>query len=76
MQILVGYRKLRLRTNVIILLAFGAHANLAIGNTPHNNFRATVEVPDAADLAVHLSASNLEIAAIRGRLKAGRISCD
>jgi hypothetical protein len=43
----------------------GTHANLAIRDTP-NNFRATVEVPDAADLAVHLSAGNLEIAPITG----------
>lgn len=44
----------------------GTHANLAIRDTPHNNFRATVEVPKAADLAVHLTGGNLEIAAITG----------
>jgi len=44
----------------------GTHANLAIRDTPHNNFRATVEVPEAADLAVHLTAGNLEIAAVTG----------
>jgi hypothetical protein len=44
----------------------GTHANLAIRDTPHNNFRATVEVPKAADLAVHLTGGNLEIAAIAG----------
>jgi hypothetical protein len=44
----------------------GTHANLAIRDTPHNNFRATVEVPEAADLAVHLTGGNLQIAAIKG----------
>jgi hypothetical protein len=44
----------------------GTHANLAIRDTPHSNFRATVEVPKAADLAVHLTGGNLEIAAITG----------
>ena len=44
----------------------GTHANLAIRDTPHNNFRATIEVPKAADLAVHLTGGNLQIAAITG----------
>jgi hypothetical protein len=41
-------------------------ANLAIKDTPHNNFRATIEVPTTTDLTVHLSAGNLEIAPITG----------
>jgi hypothetical protein len=44
----------------------GTHASLAIRDTPHSNFRATVEVPPTADLTVHLNAGNLEIAAITG----------
>jgi len=44
----------------------GAHANLAIRNTPHSNFRATIEVPATADLTVRLTGGNLEIAAITG----------
>src|SRR4051794_8969932 len=44
----------------------GTHANLAIRDTPHNNFRATVEVPQAADLAVHLTGGNLQVAAVTG----------
>ena len=44
----------------------GTHANLAIRDTPHSNFRATVEIPARADLIVHLSGGNLEIAAITG----------
>jgi hypothetical protein len=44
----------------------GTHATLTIRDTPHNNFRVTVEVPQRADLAVHLTAGNLQIAAITG----------
>jgi hypothetical protein len=44
----------------------GTHANLAIRDTPHTNFRATVEVPATADLTVRLTGGNLEIAAITG----------
>ena len=44
----------------------GTHANLVIRDTPHGNFRATVEVPATADLTVHLSGGNLEVAAITG----------
>ena len=44
----------------------GTHANLVIKDTPHSNFRATVEVPATADLTVHMSGGNLEIGAIAG----------
>jgi hypothetical protein len=44
----------------------GTHAKLAIRDTPHNNFQATVEIPAKADLTVHLSGGNLEVAAITG----------
>jgi hypothetical protein len=44
----------------------GTHATLAIRDTPHSNFRATVEVPATADLTVHLTGGNLEVAAITG----------
>jgi len=56
----------------------GAHANLTVRDTPHNNFRATVEVPQTADLTLHLSAGNLDIAAITGNKdiesKAGNVT--
>jgi hypothetical protein len=40
---------------------------MAIRDTPHNDFRATVEVPATANLAVRLTGGNLdEIAAITG----------
>jgi hypothetical protein len=44
----------------------GNRATLAIKDTPHNNFRATIEVPATADINVHLSGGNLEIGAITG----------
>lgn len=44
----------------------GTHATLVVKDTPHSNFRATVEVPATADLTVHLSGGNLEVAAIAG----------
>jgi hypothetical protein len=44
----------------------GARANLSITDTPHSNFRATVEVPATADLTVHLTGGNVEIARITG----------
>jgi hypothetical protein len=59
------------------LVISGKHANLAIRDTPHNNFRATVEVPATADITVHLTGGNLEMAAITGNKdidsKAGNI---
>jgi hypothetical protein len=48
------------------LTTAGTHANLAVKDTPHNNFRATIEVPATADITVHLTAGNLQIAAIAG----------
>src|SRR6478609_1185841 len=44
----------------------GNRATLAIKDTPHNNFRSTIEVPATADINVHLSGGNLEIGAITG----------
>jgi len=48
------------------LTTSSTHATLAIKDTPHSNFRATVEVPATADVTVHLSGGNLEIGAITG----------
>jgi hypothetical protein len=44
----------------------GSHANLDIRDTPHNNFRATIEIPAVANLTIHLTAGNLDVAAITG----------
>jgi len=43
----------------------GDHANVSVKNTP-NNFKATIEVPQTANLVCHLSAGNLDMAAITG----------
>ena len=43
------------------LTTSGAPATLAIKDTPHSNFRATIEVPATADLTVRLSGGNVEI---------------
>jgi len=48
------------------LKASGTHANLTVKDTPRSNFRATVEVPATTDITIHLTAGNLEIAAIAG----------
>jgi hypothetical protein len=56
----------------------GTHATLAIRNTPHNNFRAIIEVPATSDLTVHLGGGNLDVAAITGNKdidsKAGNVA--
>jgi hypothetical protein len=48
------------------LTVTGSNADVKIKNTPHNHFRAVVEVPTTADLVVRLSAGELKIAAITG----------
>ena len=48
------------------LTADGPHATLAVKNTPHGNFTATIEVPKTSDLVVRLAAGNLEMGAISG----------
>lgn len=48
------------------LAAAGTQGTLKITNTPHNGFRAVIEVPKAADLIVRLSAGNIAIGAIAG----------
>ncbi len=48
------------------LATSGTHANLAIRDTPHSNFRATIEVPATVDVTVHLTGGNLQVAAITG----------
>ena len=42
------------------LTTTGARANLSITDTPHSNFRATIEVPATADLTVHLAGGRSE----------------
>jgi hypothetical protein len=56
----------------------GANANLTVRDTPHNNFRATLEVPQTADLTLHMTAGNLDIAGVTGNKdidsKAGNVT--
>jgi hypothetical protein len=47
------------------LTANGTHADVRVKDTPHN-FRATIEVPKAADLVIRLSGGDLVMAAITG----------
>lgn len=44
----------------------GSQADVKIKNTPHSSFRATLEVPAATDLVVHLSGGELNVDAITG----------
>ena len=44
----------------------GTQANLVVKDTPRSDFQATIEVPKAADLVIHLSGGNLIVAAITG----------
>jgi hypothetical protein len=48
------------------LTAEGTRANLAVKDTPHNDFTASIEVPAASNLVIHLSAGNLDMAGITG----------
>jgi len=46
--------------------ASGQHADVKVLDTPHRNFKATIEVPKAADVTVRLAAGELVLAAIAG----------
>jgi hypothetical protein len=48
------------------LTASGTQAKVAVKDTPHSNFHATIEVPRAADLVIHLSGGDLTISTITG----------
>jgi hypothetical protein len=44
----------------------GTQANVAVKDTPHNNFQATIEVPKTSDVTIRLTAGNLTMEAITG----------
>ena len=44
----------------------GSDADVKIKDTPHSNFRATVEVPAAADVVVRLTGGELKIEGVTG----------
>jgi hypothetical protein len=48
------------------LAVSGSQANLVVRDTPHNNFKATIEVPKVADLVIRLAAGELVMAEITG----------
>jgi hypothetical protein len=43
-----------------------AHARVLVKDTPRNNFQATIDVPQTADLIIRLTAGELKIEAITG----------
>src|SRR5215469_6507245 len=44
----------------------GAHATLAVRDTPHNNFTANIELPKTSDVVIRLAGDNLEMTGIAG----------
>jgi hypothetical protein len=42
------------------------HANVSVKETPRNNFQATIEVPQTADLVIRLAAGDLTLDAVGG----------
>ena len=46
--------------------AHGNTAKITVSNTPHHNFRATIEVPAKTHLQVRLTAGDLRVAGITG----------
>jgi hypothetical protein len=53
-------------TTRVELAVSGTQANLVVKDTPHNNFKGTIEVPKVADLVIRLSAGDLVMSAITG----------
>jgi hypothetical protein len=50
----------------IEITANGTHADVKVKDTPHSNFHATIEVPEASDLVIRLTGGDLLMAAITG----------
>jgi hypothetical protein len=44
----------------------GPRANVAVKDTSHNNFHASIDVPRSSNVVIHLSAGNLEMSGIVG----------
>jgi len=44
----------------------GPQATIAVKDTPHNNFRASIEVPKTSNVTIHVKAGNLELGGITG----------
>lgn len=60
--------------------AMASHADVYVRNRPHNNFRATIEIPKQSNLWVRMSAGELNIRDVEGdkdvELWAGQINID
>jgi hypothetical protein len=60
--------------------AMASRADVYVRNTPHNNFRATIEVPKQSNLWARMSAGELDIRDVEGdkdvELWAGQIDID
>src|SRR5579883_2712738 len=65
-------------TAVAEVTATGTHAHVSVKDTPHNNLKALIEVPQTADLVLHLTGGNLALASITGNKeidsKAGNVT--
>jgi hypothetical protein len=46
------------------LRSYGTRADVTVNDTPHNNFRATIEVPTATHLRIHFDGGNLTVGAV------------
>jgi len=44
----------------------GSQADVKVKNTPHSNFRATVELPAATDVVIHMTGGELNVDGITG----------
>ncbi len=44
----------------------GSHADVTVTNTTHTNFHCVIEVPKTSDVAIRLSAGDLDVGAITG----------
>ncbi|PYX62211.1 MAG: hypothetical protein DMG73_00670 [Acidobacteria bacterium] len=67
--IVVTYRagtRERLKKIKVQIKTNGSGAEIAVTDTPHNNFHATIEVPRHSDLWVRLTAGDMKIESIEG----------
>ncbi len=67
--IVVTYRagtRERLKKIKVQIKTNGSGAEIAVTDTPHNNFHATIEVPRHSDLWVRLTAGDMKIEGIEG----------
>jgi hypothetical protein len=53
-------------TTKVDITSQNTQANVSVKDTPRSDFRATIEVPPAADLVIRLAAGDLKVEAISG----------